>query len=89
LPSSYARRFHVDTAVFDTGALRLLTEVMGADRVMLGSDSPFPLGEQQIGSLVRESPFLSDADRTRMLRGNAEAFFGLALGAAENTLALN
>jgi aminocarboxymuconate-semialdehyde decarboxylase len=89
LPSSYARRFHVDTAVFDTGALRLLTEVMGVDRVMLGSDSPFPLGEQRIGSLVRESPHLSDSDRKRMLRGNAEAFFGLALTAAANTLGLN
>jgi len=56
--------------------------VMGADRVMLGSDSPFPLGEQRIGSLVNDAGFLSDADRQRMLRGNAQAFFGLALGAA-------
>jgi aminocarboxymuconate-semialdehyde decarboxylase len=89
LPSSYARRFHVDSAVFDPGALRLLTDVMGGDRVMLGSDSPFPLGEQRIGSLVRESPHLSDADRARMLRGNAEAFFGLALVSDPNTLVLN
>ena len=78
-PSHYARRFHVDSAVFDPGALRLLTELMGIDRVMLGSDSPFPLGEQQIGSLVRDSPFLGDADRERILRRNAEAFFGLSL----------
>lgn len=76
-PSEYARRFHVDSAVFDPGALRLLTEVMGADRVMLGSDYPFPLGEQVIGSLVREVPFLDAEDRERMLRGNAQAFFGL------------
>ena len=89
LPSSYARRFHVDSAVFDAGALRLLTEVMGADRVMLGSDSPFPLGEQRIGSLVRESPHLGDADRERMLHGNAAAFFGLALTATPDTLGLN
>ncbi|HYN59398.1 MAG TPA: amidohydrolase family protein [Rubrivivax sp.] len=89
LPSTYARRFHVDSAVFDAGALRLLTDVMGTDRVMLGSDSPFPLGEQRIGGLVRESPFLSDADRRKMLRGNAEAFFGLALASTTNTLGLN
>jgi aminocarboxymuconate-semialdehyde decarboxylase len=89
LPSSYAGRFHVDSAVFDPGALRLLTEVMGSDRVMLGSDSPFPLGEQRIGGLVRESPFLSDADRRKMLRGNAEAFFGLALASGTDTLGLN
>lgn len=80
LPSSYARRFHVDSAVFDPGALRLLTDVMGTDRVMLGSDSPFPLGEQRIGSLVREAVFLDDAARGRMLRGNAEAFFGISPG---------
>jgi aminocarboxymuconate-semialdehyde decarboxylase len=79
LPSSYARRFHVDSAVFDAGALRLLTGVIGVERVMLGSDSPFPLGEQEIGSLVREAPFLDDAARSRILRGNAEAFFGLPL----------
>jgi aminocarboxymuconate-semialdehyde decarboxylase len=89
LPSSYARRFHVDSAVFDPGALRLLTDVMGTDRVMLGSDSPFPLGEQRIGALVRESPHLSDADRQKMLRGNAEAFFGLALASSPDTLDLN
>jgi aminocarboxymuconate-semialdehyde decarboxylase len=83
LPSSYARRFHVDSAVFEPGALRLLTEVMGTDRVMLGSDSPFPLGEQQIGSLVREVPFLDEAARARILHGNARDFFGLALGSSQ------
>jgi aminocarboxymuconate-semialdehyde decarboxylase len=77
LPSSYARRFHVDSAVFDAGALRLLTEVMGTERVMLGSDSPFPLGEQRVGRLVHEAAFLDDAARSRILRGNAETFFGL------------
>lgn len=80
LPSSYARRFHVDSAVFDAGALRLLCEVMGADRIMLGSDAPFPLGEQRIGALVRDAECLNDAERAAVLGGNAEAFFGLALG---------
>lgn len=78
LPSEYARRFHVDSAVFDLKALRLLTEVMGADRVMLGSDYPFPLGEPEIGSLIRSADFLSSAQRSRMLAGNALEFFNLA-----------
>src|SRR3546814_20500163 len=47
-PSSYVDRFYVDSAVFNDGALRLLAETMGTDRVMLGSDYPFPLGEQSI-----------------------------------------
>lgn len=77
LPSSYAHRFHVDSAVFDPGALRLLTEVMGVDRIMLGSDYPFPLGEQRIGDLIAQVDFLSSDDRHRMRRSNAERFFGL------------
>jgi aminocarboxymuconate-semialdehyde decarboxylase len=77
LPSSYARRFHVDSAVFDERALAMLVDVMGADRVMLGSDYPFPLGEQRIGSLVRDAGFLEDAQRRGILGGNARAFFGV------------
>ena len=36
---------------------------MGAERVMLGSDYPFPLGEQRIGSLVRETTLIDDATK--------------------------
>src|SRR5690606_23573979 len=76
-PSSYTNRFYVDSAVFDTGALRLLVDVMVTDRVMLGSDYPFPLGEQDIGRLVADSPWLGDGDRQRINADNAVDFFGL------------
>ncbi len=76
-PSEYARRFHVDAITFDPRALGLLIDVMGIDRVMLGSDYPFPLGEQRIGSLIRDSG-RSEADKHLLLQGNAEAFFGLS-----------
>lgn len=75
-PSSYLDRFYVDSAVFDPGALRLLIATMGAERVMLGSDAPFPLGEQTVGGLVRET--VADAEiRRRLLADNARAFFSL------------
>jgi aminocarboxymuconate-semialdehyde decarboxylase len=77
LPSSYCDRFFVDSAVFDPKALALLVDVMGAERVMLGSDQPFPLGEQRVGALVRESP-LPEAAKRRIMGENALAFFGLA-----------
>lgn len=76
-PSSYVDRFSVDSAVFDPRALRLLTEVMGADRVMLGSDYPFPLGEPQVGQLVSEAEFLSAEQRQDILANNARRFFNL------------
>ncbi|HTT44073.1 MAG TPA: amidohydrolase family protein [Steroidobacteraceae bacterium] len=77
LPSSYVDRFYVDAAVFSDEALSLLVSTMGAERVMLGSDYPFPLGEQQVGSLIRAHPALTAATRARLLNGNARQFFGL------------
>jgi aminocarboxymuconate-semialdehyde decarboxylase len=77
LPSSYADRFYVDSAVFSNDSLQLLTNVMGDDRVMLGSDSPFPLGEQRVGTLVREHPQLSAQSKSKLLGENAVTFFGL------------
>lgn len=76
-PSAYVDRFHVDSTVFDPRALRLLVDVMGPERVMLGTDFPFPLGEQEPGSVVQECPGLSDAERTLILSGNAATFFSL------------
>ena len=77
LPSSYTNRFYVDSAVFNTDALTMLVNVMGEDRVMLGSDYPFPLGEQEIGSLVRNSDGLSQVGKAKILGDNAHTFFKL------------
>lgn len=76
-PSTYVDRFFVDSAVFDPRALSLLIDVMGEDRVLLGSDHPFPLGEQDIGSLVRGHEGLSGAQKAKILSGNAKAFLNL------------
>jgi len=76
-PSAYTKRFYVDSALFDARALRLLIEVMGEDRVMLGSDYPFPLGEQRVGSLIRDMEGLGDAARRKLLVENARRFLGL------------
>jgi aminocarboxymuconate-semialdehyde decarboxylase len=75
-PSHYCDRFSVDSAVFDPRALRLLIDVMGDERVMLGSDSPFPLGELQVGNLVRDSGLDVDT-QTKLLGTNAARFFGI------------
>lgn len=74
-PSHYVDRFYVDSAVFDQRSLRLLVEVMGTERVVLGSDYPFPLGEHGIGDLIRNSHF-SGETKAKLLGGNAEVFLG-------------
>jgi aminocarboxymuconate-semialdehyde decarboxylase len=82
LPSSYVDRFYVDAAVFSREALTLLLGTMGEDRVMLGSDYPFPLGEQQVGRLIRADRSLGARVRGKLLHTNAAAFFGLPVRAA-------
>jgi aminocarboxymuconate-semialdehyde decarboxylase len=77
-PSYYLNRFSTDSAVFDQRALQFLVGTMGADRVMLGSDYPFPLGEEQPGALIRQSN-LPQHSKAKLLSGNATEF--LKLGA--------
>jgi aminocarboxymuconate-semialdehyde decarboxylase len=76
-PSAYADRFYVDSAVFSNESLDLLVSVMGEDRVLLGSDSPFPLGEQDVGKLIRENPGFTDETKGKLLGDNALQFFGI------------
>jgi aminocarboxymuconate-semialdehyde decarboxylase len=77
-PSAYIDRFSVDTVVFEPAALRLLVETIGEDRVMVGSDYPYPLGERPVGQVVRKADFLSDDQRTKLLSTNALRFLGRA-----------
>lgn len=75
-PSRYLDRFYVDSAVFDERALQFLVATMGTERVMLGSDYPFPLGEHRVGTLIRSS-HLSQHAKLRLLGENALNFLGL------------
>jgi aminocarboxymuconate-semialdehyde decarboxylase len=75
-PRHYLNRFCVDSAVFEERTLQFLVEIMGRERVLLGSDYPFPLGEERVGALVRKSR-LSPESKAKLLGGNAAQFLGL------------
>lgn len=70
-------RFYVDSLVHDAEALRLLLKLFGANRVALGSDYPFPLGEANPGSLIESMSDLTENDRTQLLAATAREFLGL------------
>ena len=61
-----------------SAALRLLVDTVGADRVMVGSDYPYPLGERPAGGRGPQRPRFLDDDgaATTILSGNAAAFLG-------------
>ena len=71
-------RFYVDSLVHDADALRLLVKLFGANRVALGSDYPFPLGEHHPGALIESMSDLAANDKTQLLAGTAREFLGLA-----------
>ncbi len=69
-PLEYLGRFYVDSLVHDQHALKELLRIYGDNRVILGSDYPFPLGEHHPGSLI-EGMDLSHTVRQQLLSGNA------------------
>jgi aminocarboxymuconate-semialdehyde decarboxylase len=69
-------RFYVDSIVHDADALELLLKAFGANRVALGSDYPFPLGEARPGELI-ESMKLSNQETAQLLSDTAREFLGL------------
>ena len=73
-PAKYLRRFYVDSLTHDADALRGLLRMHGADRVALGSDYPFPLGEARPGSLIASMTDLDELSRARLLHGTALEF---------------
>jgi aminocarboxymuconate-semialdehyde decarboxylase len=70
-------RFYVDSLVHDPDALRLLIKLFGTQRVALGSDYPFPLGEAHPGELI-ESMNFSAEDKMRLLSGTSLEFLGMS-----------
>ncbi|MFZ2875705.1 MAG: amidohydrolase family protein [Phycisphaerales bacterium] len=73
--------FWVDSLVHDAGTLRTLLGLFGASRVALGSDYPFPLGEDRPGALVRGmAGEIGENAMGAVLGGAAMEFLGLGLG---------
>jgi aminocarboxymuconate-semialdehyde decarboxylase len=71
-------RFYVDSLVHDADALRLLLKLFGAQRVALGSDYPFPLGETRPGELIESMKELSSKEKAQLRSETAREFLGMS-----------
>ena len=56
--------------------LEHIVKLFGANRVALGTDYPFPLGEIEPGKLIREMKF-SDEVKEKLLSGSALEWLGM------------
>jgi aminocarboxymuconate-semialdehyde decarboxylase len=84
LPSGYLRRFYYDTLVQFPPALAYLVKVVGEDRVLLGSDHPFWLGDPEPLRIVREAGLPRSA-QAAILGTNAAGLFNLDAGEARQS----
>ena len=75
-PKDYLGKFWVDSLVHDPDALDFLMKKVGEDKIALGTDYPFPLGELQPGKLIEDS-YYSDEIKNKFLFQNALNWLGL------------
>lgn len=75
-PREYLSRMWFDCCVHDARALQYLIDSVGYQQVMLGTDYPFPLGEQKPGALI-ESLGLPEVQRAAVLHQNAQRWLGI------------
>ena len=76
-PRHYLGKFYLDSLVHDADALRSLIRLVGVERIALGSDYPFPLGEHEPGKLIESLTDLPAESRARMLGGTALELGGI------------
>jgi aminocarboxymuconate-semialdehyde decarboxylase len=76
-PSHYFRQLYFDSITFHPLTLRYLVDLVGSDRIVIGSDYPFDMGPFQPVDEILNNPYLSDAEKQQICGQNAVSLFGL------------
>jgi len=72
LPSDYLKRFYFDTMVFEPDQLEYLIQKFGADHILLGTDYPYDMGEEDPVGLISKVAALNAHDLSLICGKNAE-----------------
>ena len=75
-PVQEFHKLYFDSIVFQPDILQFLSKKVGVEKIMLGSDYPFPIGDQEPRSVIDKAGF-SESDQELMLTGNARKLFRL------------
>ncbi len=75
-PREYLGKFWLDSLVHDAPMLDYLIKLFGAEKVALGTDYPFPLGETEPGKLIESSDF-DEETKAKLLHGAALKWLNL------------
>ncbi len=74
-PRDYIGKFWIDTLVHDPKALDFVIDIMGSDKLCMGSDYPFPLGEHHPGKLIENMSYTQEL-KDKLLYKNAMEWLG-------------
>jgi aminocarboxymuconate-semialdehyde decarboxylase len=75
-PSAYLKNLYFDTLVYDVDTLEYLQAKVGADKLVLGTDYPYSLGDW-MGVEKIQALKCSDAEKNAILEGNARRLLKL------------
>ena len=76
-PTASFQRLYFDTVVFNVNALRLVIAMAGVDKVVLGTDYPFPIGDWEPIQIL-DGLYLTDAERAAIAGNTAAELFKIA-----------
>jgi aminocarboxymuconate-semialdehyde decarboxylase len=75
-PRALLRRFYFDALTHDPHSLRLLIDLVGPDRIAIGSDNPFDMGYADPLAELEQVPNLSPHEREQIRTRTAQALLG-------------
>lgn len=76
-PRDYVGKFWIDSITHDSDLLEYVLKMQGSNRICMGSDYPFPLGDLELGAYML-SMGLSDSDLKNLFSGAALEWLGVA-----------
>ncbi|HZR79594.1 MAG TPA: amidohydrolase family protein [Candidatus Binatia bacterium] len=76
LPSESLRRLYFDSLTHSSESLELLVRTVGAERIVLGSDYPYDMGDERAVERIETATFLSPREKRLVLGETASALLG-------------
>jgi aminocarboxymuconate-semialdehyde decarboxylase len=78
LPSKYLKQLYFDSLVYSTENLRHLINTVGADRLVIGTDFPFNMGNADAVNHLLSVPDLTAEDQEAILGATAAGLLGIS-----------
>ena len=76
-PTDLVRRFYYDALIHDTRALRYLIDLVGADRIAIGTEAPFDMGEEEPVAMIDRVERLTQEERNAICGRTALELLGV------------